>query len=234
MRILLAAIILVTAPVSANAQEKPPILVELFTSQGCYSCPPADEVLGELGSQDDVIALGYHVTYWDRLGWPDTLGLEASTNRQYWYRGKIRSRGVYTPQMVIGGQYDVVGSNRRQVGQLLAIARDNPPALIEVGLRGDTLELAASAGIEDDHLLQLVVFDKQHVVDIPRGENGGKTLKYHYVVRNIVRTDGWPNDQNQIRFDIAVLELGDDQGIAVFAQDPANGKILAAGQYRPW
>ena len=82
------------------------VFFELFTSQGCSSCPPADRLLGELATRDDVLPLSFHVTYWDRLGWPDTFGLEASTRRQGDYADSLGRRGVYTPQMVIGGRLD--------------------------------------------------------------------------------------------------------------------------------
>lgn len=100
-------------PPAAGAAARPPVVVELFTSQGCSSCPPADALLGELARRDDVLALSFHVTYWDRLGWPDTFGLAASTARQNDYARWMGQGRVYTPQMVIGGRLDVVGSARR-------------------------------------------------------------------------------------------------------------------------
>src|ERR687891_1701720 len=93
------------------ATEPAPVVVELFTSQGCNSCPPADRLLGELAERDDVLPLSFHVTYWDRLGWPDTFGLEDSTRRQEVYASWLGSGRVYTPQMVIGGGVDVGGGS---------------------------------------------------------------------------------------------------------------------------
>ena len=99
-------------PAGGAATEPAPVVVELFSSQGCSSCPPADRLLGELAGRADVLPLGFHVTYWDRLGWPDTFGLEDSTRRQQLYAEWLGKPRVYTPQMVIGGRIDVVGSAR--------------------------------------------------------------------------------------------------------------------------
>ena len=94
-------------------------MVELFTAQGCNCCPPADLILREFAEREDVLPLSFHVTYWDRLGWPDTFGLAHSTRRQEAYAGRFGLNRLYTPQMVIGGRIDVVGSARRRVLEAL-------------------------------------------------------------------------------------------------------------------
>ena len=99
------------------------MVVELFTSQGCNSCPPADALLGELTRQADILPLSFHVTYWDRLGWPDTFGLQASTDRQEAYARSLGLSGLYTPQMVVGGRIDVVGSQRLRVLEAIELLR---------------------------------------------------------------------------------------------------------------
>ena len=98
----LAAVILAIVPAQAGS-DRPPVLVELYTSQGCYSCPPADHLLGRLAEEGEVVALAFHVTYWDRLGWPDPFGTAAGTNRQYQYGRTISNGRVYTPQLVVNG-----------------------------------------------------------------------------------------------------------------------------------
>ena len=100
------------------------MLVELFTSQGCSSCPPADRLLGELAQRADVVALAFHVTYWDRLGWPDSFGQPAWTDRQRAYAASLGTGGLYTPQMVVAGRLDVVGSDRSRVLAAVDLARE--------------------------------------------------------------------------------------------------------------
>src|SRR5829696_56595 len=108
-----------------------PVLVELFTSQGCSSCPSADAALARLLDRPDVLPLAFHVTYWDRLGWRDTLGDQACTDRQRWYAGVLGTR-VYTPQMVLGGELDLVGSDHR-LEQAVALVQSRRATLpIEV------------------------------------------------------------------------------------------------------
>src|SRR5262245_12327062 len=117
---VLALALLVTLP--ARAAETP-VVVELFTSQGCSSCPPADRVLGQLAARDDVIALAVHVSYWNYIGWRDTFATEATTARQYAYAKALGSRNVYTPQAVIGGAADAVGSDASDIEHAIAKAR---------------------------------------------------------------------------------------------------------------
>src|SRR5262245_4222154 len=163
----------------------PPIVVELFTSQGCSSCPAADKVLGELKGRPDVLPLSFHVTYWDRLGWPDTFGLEASTERQRSYADLLSQAGLYTPQMVIGGRVDVVGSQRlrvREAIQLLATHGQPGPA---IAIEDSLLKLGA--GPSDEATIWLFGVDRTHDVWIHRGENRGRVIRYHNVVREVTR-----------------------------------------------
>jgi hypothetical protein len=123
------------------AADPPPVVVELFTSQGCNSCPPADRLLGELAKRDDVLPLGFHVTYWDRLGWPDTFGLAGSTERQESYAAWLGLDRLYTPQMVIGGRIDVVGGSRARVLEAIELLRGGAtpgPTLTVTGCRSAT------------------------------------------------------------------------------------------------
>ena len=127
--------------IDASAAEPAVLVVELFTSQGCNSCPPADELLGELARRSDVLPLSFHVTYWDRLGWPDTFGLEDGTRRQELYAKWLGLSRVYTPQMVIGGRIDVVGSARGRVLDAIELLRDHAPAGPELTVTGDRLSI---------------------------------------------------------------------------------------------
>jgi hypothetical protein len=124
-------------------------VVELFTAQGGSSCPPADRLLEELAEREDALPLSFHVTYWDRLGWPDTFGLAHSTRRQEaYYVGRFGLDRLYTPQMVIGGRIDVVGSARGRVLEALGLLRSHREAGPELAVAGHRASL--SAGEEDD------------------------------------------------------------------------------------
>jgi hypothetical protein len=127
-----------------SAAESAPVVVELFTSQGCSSCPPADRLLGELAQRDGVLPLSFHVTYWDRLGWPDTFGLEASTRRQNDYADWLRLGTMYTPQMVIGGRIDVVGSSRGRVLEAIDLLGRQGEAGPELTVAGDRLTVVSA------------------------------------------------------------------------------------------
>jgi hypothetical protein len=213
--------------VDAGAAAEPaPVVVELFTSQGCSSCPPADRLLGELARRDDVLPLSFHVTYWDRLGWPDTFGLEEGTRRQETYAGWLRSGRVYTPQMVIGGRIDVVGGSRGRVldaVELLARHGATGPALT---IAGDRVTVAG--GQAADAAVWLVAFDHRHDVAIERGENRGRTLSYHNVVRELTRLGDWHG--REVELDLPLTRLGTDgrDGAAILVQRLSDGAILAA------
>lgn len=222
----LAASLFFLAPARGEGARQP-VLVELFTSQGCYSCPPADRLLGRLAANEGVVALGYHVTYWDRLGWPDPFATEWGTSRQYAY-GKTISQGrVYTPQMVIGGRVHEVGSDERRVRAAIAAAARAPhpatPALrwsAPGRLRIDLPAAVAAAGSD----IWLVRFDRMRQTEILRGENGGKRLSYHQVARErlaLGRYDG------QARTVEAAVVPGDgaNWGVAVIVQQPGPGRV---------
>ena len=207
---------------------KPAVVLELFTSQGCYSCPPADKLLGAMAKEDGIVALGYHVTYWDRLGWPDPYGTQWGTERQYDYGLKWGTSRVYTPQIIVDGLQDEVGSRERSVRRLVAEARDIPkPASPDLSwrdgaLRIDMPDAPDAAGAE----IWLIRFDEQRQTDILRGENGGKRLVYHNIVRkrySLGRFDG------RAQLMEASVPPGDtDWGVAVLVQDDGPGRIWGA------
>ena len=187
---------LASAPLLAPAFAAPPRLVvlELFTSEGCSSCPPADALLSELArTRADVLALAFHVTYWDRLGWPDPFALEAATQRQRRYAGSIGLDSIYTPQMVVDGVRDVVGSDRE--GMLAAVAAQQAaarPALSVILTRaGDAVTVRVGAGAPVDATVLLVGYDSSHVTAVQHGENAGRTLSEANVVRGLVSAGAW-------------------------------------------
>jgi hypothetical protein len=213
---------------SGGRAEPLPVVVELFTSQGCSSCPPADSLLGELAERDDVLPLSFHVTYWDRLGWPDTFGLDDSTRRQEVYADWLDLDQVYTPQMVIGGRIDVVGSARGRVLEAIDLLRSHGGAGPELTIAGD--RLSVSAGERDDAAIWLIAFDDHHDVAIERGENRGRTLRYHHVVRELTRLADWDGRALAVELPLARLDAAGRAGAAILVQRLSDGVILAAAR----
>jgi hypothetical protein len=206
----------------------PPIVVELFTSQGCNSCPPADVVLGELKARQDVLPLSFHVTYWDRLGWPDTFGLEASTERQRTYADVLDQGGLYTPQMVIGGRIDVVGSQRRRVREAIDLLAAHRQPGLPIAIEDSLLRLGA--GPSDEATIWLFGVDREHEVWIQRGENRGRVIRYHNVVREVTNLGPWSGDVLEVILPLKRLAADGRDRAAVVVQRDGTGEILAAGQ----
>src|SRR5215813_5505605 len=162
---------------SAQAGERP-IVVELFTSEGCSSCPPADALLAELATRPDVLALSFHVDYWDRLGWKDPFSSPAATERQQRYAGLLKLATVYTPQLIVDGKWQAVGSDRVEVERALATARHGPIE-VPLALTADhglaRIKLGPLGGPAAGAVL-LIGFDLRHGTAVARGENSGRTL----------------------------------------------------------
>ena len=217
----LSAMLLPTAAVAEPA----PVVVELFTSQGCHSCPPADVILGELAERDDVLPLGFHVTYWDRLGWPDTLGLEEGTARQERYAAYLGSGRIYTPQMMVHGQIDVVGSQRGRVEKALAIMRDNLPEGPAIDVQDNRVSIGAGS---EAATVWLAAYDDVHEVVIDRGENAGKTLSYYNSVRELAEVGSVEGRALALDLPLARFNEEGRAGVAILVQRKSDGAILSA------
>lgn len=187
--LLVAPALASQAPRRAAAAQVQPVLVELFTSQSCSSCPPADVLLGELAGRPDVLALSYHVTYWNRLGWRDRFSLPEATERQRRYAATLGHNQIYTPQTVIQGQRDAVGSNRAAIA---AAIRAATPGQVRLSLReaGPVVSVDAGAG-EGSATFWLIGYDRQHVTPVASGENRGRTLTHSHVVRSLSPLGEW-------------------------------------------
>ncbi|WP_114389194.1 DUF1223 domain-containing protein [Notoacmeibacter marinus] len=215
------------------AQARPLVVVELFTSQGCNSCPPADAYLEDLAQRNDVLALGYHVDYWDRLGWKDTLGDPAFTARQYGYAETLQRRGVYTPQAVIGGERHLVGSNRPAIDAAIMEEKGDAGRTLSIDSADDGRLLVSLAGIDGtDPSLRLTVvrYIEEATVPIERGENAGETIVYVNAVRS-VKAMPLPVEGATLVID----RPGQGEGLAVLVQayspKGAPGPILAAARH---
>lgn len=219
----LLALMAAAGPAAAGEPARP-IVLELFTSQGCSSCPPADALLREIARQRaDVLALAFHVTYWDRLGWPDPFALPAATARQRGYAGISHAGTIYTPQAVVDGVRDVVGSDRGAVLAALSAAR--PVAATQLALTetaaGVRIEIGPGTGA--GHVL-LLGYDAERRTAVARGENAGRSLLEANIVRGLDMAGTWNG---------AALSLTrprpPGERLAAIVQ-AADGRILAAAR----
>ena len=216
---------------AASATRHSPVVVELFTSQGCSSCPPAEAFLGELAQRKDVIALEFHVNYWDYIGWKDAFAQPAFGVRQKKYVNSLQGRYAYTPQMVIDGSADVVGSHRDEVDALIQrqlSARPKAPT-ISMTRNGDTLKVSVGSGVHKGaYDVVLVTFDKPHVTDVERGENRGQTLKNTNVVRELITLGAWSGKAST--YNVSLAGKAGNGGCAVLIQKQGQGPVLAAAE----
>ena len=215
-------------PALADAQTAPrPLVVELFTSQGCSSCPPADAIVAELArSRPDILPLTFHVTYWNDLGWRDPFSLDAATERQRRYVAQSVSPDVYTPALVIDGSHDVVGSDASavQAGVVGGQAEWRTQAPVAIArVTGGGLAITVGEGAGHGTVL-LLGFDGQHRTPVGRGENGGRTLLEANVVRSISVAGLWSG--SALRLPVS-RPAGEEVAVIVQADD---GRILGASR----
>ena len=218
----------------APAKSWLPVVVELYNSQGCNSCPPADKLLGRLAKRDDVIALTFNVGYWDYLGWMDTLADPANTKRQRQYASSMGDLNVYTPQMVIGGRQHVVGSNSAAVAAAIeAEQRQNTggPNLYTEHLDGQVkISIGATSKKGTNATVWLVRYDHRRNVPIERGETAGSYLSYFNVVRNMRPLGQWRGKSMEMNLSRAELSERGRDGCAIIVQQYTGGPILAAAR----
>lgn len=206
----------------AHAQDAP-VVVELFTSQGCSSCPPADAFLTDLARQRrDVLPLAFHVTYWNYLGWRDPYSLDAATQRQRDYARHLSQDGIYTPQMVVDGTTDFVGSRRSEgLSAIAAASRKSVP--VTVARDGTALVVTVGPGAGTAQVL-LVGFDPSHETHIGRGENGGRTLHESNIVRSLTPIAAWTGSTLTLH---QAPPAGETFAVLLQAED---GRIIGAGR----
>jgi len=215
-----------------------PVVVELFTSQGCSSCPPADDYLGDLAKRKDVLGLGFHVDYWNYIGWTDPFSSPLATQRQRDYAGAMNLDSVYTPQMVVNGASQGVGSDRVAIDKLIDAARPASapqPALTIAHPAGGGFAIhidgPASPG-DKPATVWLVTFDREHSTAVAVGENGGRTLKDYQVVRSFRAIGVWSGGPQDIALGPEGVAWG-NSGAAVLLQTGGSGPIIAAAILAP-
>lgn len=219
----------------ARDAEPPPVVVELFTSQGCSSCPPADKFLGELAQRADVLALAFHVDYWNYIGWTDPFASKLATQRQRDYSQRLALRYVYTPQMVVNGVAEGVGAEPEIINPLIkAAAADGAPrAITMLGRAGNgRLTVHIDAGTpREPASIWLVGFDREHTTRVLHGENEGRTLKDYQVVRSFQEIGTW--NGAAVDLDIAGNAVSGDGSVAVLVQLRGTGRIIGAATLKP-
>lgn len=208
---------------SASAADRPLTVVELFTSQGCSSCPPANANLIKLSKRSDILALSFAVTYWDYLGWKDIFGKPEFTDRQAVYEPALRQSGSYTPQMVINGSTTTVGNELKEVQQLVADASPLKGPSISLGKTGVTIGGGSAPKSTAD--VWLVRYDPNLVeVPVERGENAGTTLPHTHIVHMLKRLGGWSG--TAVSYNLG--SASDGLRTAILVQGEQGGSILAA------
>jgi hypothetical protein len=221
-------------PGSVTALADPKAVVELFTSQGCSSCPPADRFVAELSRRDDVVAVTLPVDYWDYLGWKDTLGRHEHTKRQYAYAEAHGNGKVFTPQIVVNGRESFVGGNREAVEA--AIRAAELPLDIDIARNGEAIDITVEAmptPAPRTTTVRLVTYDQAEDVTIERGENRGRTITYSNVVREMRPIGMWKGERLKISLPLAEIMTDEVDGCAVIVQEDgtgAPGAILGAAK----
>jgi hypothetical protein len=205
-------------PVARAAPD--PVVLELFTSQGCSSCPPADTLLGQLAQRPEVIALSWHVDYWDHLGWHDKFASQAATARQQAYARQLGG-DVFTPALVVDGAQVVVGSVRGSVEAAIAAAKALPVP-VALGRSEDIVAVEIGASSARVRALR-IVYDPEHATDIGGGENGGTRLREYRIVREVETLSEWDGGARRL----SAKPPGAGQGLVILVQS-AELRILGA------
>ncbi|SFM12139.1 hypothetical protein SAMN04488042_10462 [Shimia aestuarii] len=211
------------------AQEQP-VVVELYTSQGCSSCPPADDYFHkELANRDDVIALALHVDYWDYIGWKDSFANPAYTARQKNYARASGHRSVYTPQMIVNGKDHVVGTHPEKVEKLISRHSGQAgPVALDLSRQGNRIRIAATASRQQAMQVHVVRYKPEEKVSIKRGENAGRMVIYGNIVSDWKVAADW---NGKAPLDMEMRVKG-DAPVVVLIQGVDSGPILAAARLR--
>ena len=216
-----------------DPQEKPFILVELFTSEGCSSCPPADRLLSEIvdGAYENtnVLGLSFHVDYWDYIGWKDPYAKKEFTERQRAYARKFQSEQIYTPQMVVNGKHGFVGSDKARWKSLLKKLKEKPPKYsfnIESLQVGDNeVKVEVTSPLKDKVILNAVVVERDLSQRVTRGENRGRTLRHDNVVRSF-KSRQFDGKANVLSLDIPKDLRPENASLVLYAQNENNWDVV--------
>lgn len=229
--LIFGSLAVATAAQAAGAGEQGPrAVVELFTSQGCSSCPPADALMNRLAVDKTLVTLTYPVDYWDYLGWKDTFARPEFTQRQRGYAAYRKDRAVYTPQMVVNGRDHVVGSDKAGLDRTIGEHRERfggLPVETSIETAGDSIIAKigeAMPGGDRKATVWLVVFDREQTVPIGRGENKGREVTYSHVVRQLQPVGMWKGKAMTVELPRHDLVRSPDTGMAVLLQVDGEGR----------
>lgn len=230
------AVFVPSLPVSAADAVAPIGVVELFTSQGCSSCPPADAVFDRVIAQGNVIALAYHVDYWNYIGWTDTLGSKDNTARQYDYAKAMMHSNVYTPQVILNGRTDADGTDIAAVTKGLEQFKSKGEGLtvpVSASIANEMLSIKVGAGTGEADVV-VAYFHRSTKVSIERGELAGKSMTYAHSVGDMETVGMWNGGEKTIQLPLSVMEKGKFNGCAILLQAKTSGNepghILGAAQ----
>ena len=225
-----------------NPKLKSPVLVELFTSEGCSSCPPADRALTFLEKQQpnsdaEIITLSLHVTYWDDLGWKDKFSSQMFTQRQELYSQRFNLDSIYTPQMVIDGNFELVGSDLTRAQKLISESAKTQKAKVEITNTNDKLKIKVSEiPMHKDASIYLAIVEDNLISNVGNGENSGKKLEHNSVVRSLQSVGSINQSKNDFETDFPLqFESAwkkENLKIIVFAQENQSRKILGVNLFR--
>ena len=220
--------LLLVSPLASNAQinATTPVVVELFTSQGCSSCPPADELLGELARRPDVVALAFHVDYWDSIGWRDPFSIPRSVARQRGYVQTLRLSSAFTPQVIINGRASFVGSDRRRIvaalnehGAAVQVMADVNQGILTVRLASGEPPTAAD--------VNAIAYLPHATTAVGRGENAGRRLTEYNIVRQSRRLGTWDGRAGILRVPVESFPA-DATRVAILVQRPQQGSVIGS------
>ena len=233
-RTILILAFLLTSTQAAQAQTNV-VLVELFTSQGCSSCPPADELLYSLNNQANVVTISEHVDYWNYLGWKDPFSDKLFSERQRGYADSFNLKGVYTPQAIVDGKYQLNGASRRSLYSAISKARSNKKQLIKISTKQDGENLNINVKLEcpmKTGILFLVLTEDGLQSKVSSGENAGRYLKHNSVARIMLKRslDGTPNSVSK-NFQIKINSSWNRKclKLVAFVQDDRSKEVKALG-----
>lgn len=226
-----AASLFVALPAAAGERL---VVVELFTSQGCSSCPPADAHLADLAKRAGVMALSFHVDYWDYIGWQDRFADPTYTQRQRDYAHNLGMTYIYTPQMVVDGIWHGAGADRRAVAGRMEMAPNAAREWLDVELElaGQNelrIRLPESEGVREANVY-FVRWDDGHATTVTRGENKGRELLNANVVRKLLNVGTWRGKSLDIMVKLADLDGAGTDGCAVIVQEPGPGAVIGAAR----
>jgi hypothetical protein len=218
-------------PRIATAAATHPVLIELFTSQGCSSCPPADKIAAELAKDPNNLVVSLNVDYWDYLGWRDTLAKPEYSQRQYDYAKSRGDGSVYTPQMVINGATHAVGSNLRDVKSRMAAAT-TPAVRLSLDITSKDIEIEIpKTAYDGEATLWLMAIESEVTQKIERGENAGKDVVYINVVRNLVPAAMWKGESYKGSWMRNAVMPHNCKGCIAVLQQNKVGPVLGLARY---